>query len=65
MQSYLAELTDDDIYQPFDLNLEVWQVLFHVLNHGTDHRAQMLAMLNQLGVETFPQDYAFFLFGKI
>ena len=65
MRGYLEGLTDDDIYQPFEMNLEIWQVLYHVLNHGTDHRAQMLAMLNQLGVETFPQDYALFLFGKI
>ena len=65
MRSYLSELTDEAIYQSYEMNLEVWQVLFHVLNHGTDHRAQMLAMLNQLGVKTFPQDYALFLFGKI
>jgi uncharacterized damage-inducible protein DinB len=65
MQAYLAGLTDDELCRPFEKDLEVWQVLFHVLNHGTDHRAQMLAMLNQLGVETFPQDYALFLFGKI
>jgi len=65
MRSYLDDLSDDDIYRPFEMNLEVWQVLYHVLNHGTDHRAQMLAMLDKLGVETFPQDYALFLFGKI
>jgi uncharacterized damage-inducible protein DinB len=31
---------------------------FHVLNHGTDHRAQILAALAALGVTTFPQDFA-------
>jgi uncharacterized damage-inducible protein DinB len=36
-------------------------VLIHVANHGTDHRAQLLALLNQLGVKTFPQDYFFFI----
>ena len=65
MQDYLDGLTDEDVYRPFEQGLEVWQVLFHVLNHGTDHRAQMLAMLNQIGVETFPQDYVHYLFGRI
>ena len=65
MKEYLDQLGDEVIHQPFDMGLEVWQVLFHVLNHGTDHRAQMLYMLNQLGVETFPQDYALYLFGKV
>ncbi len=40
-------------------------MLIHVANHGTDHRAQLLALLNQLGVETFPQDYFFFMIGKM
>ncbi|MFN2190268.1 MAG: DinB family protein, partial [Candidatus Promineifilaceae bacterium] len=53
MKEYLDTLRDEDIHQPFEMGMEVWQVLFHVLNHGTDHRAQLLAMLNQLGVETF------------
>jgi uncharacterized damage-inducible protein DinB len=33
----------------------------HVINHGTDHRAQILAMLNQLGGETVEQDLIFYL----
>lgn len=31
----------------------------------TDHRAQTLAILAQLGVETFPQDYALYTMGKL
>ena len=65
MLAYLNDLSDAELYRPFEEGLEVWQVLFHVLNHGTDHRAQMLAMLNQLGVKTFPQDYALYLLGRI
>jgi uncharacterized damage-inducible protein DinB len=42
----------------------VWQVLFHVLNHGTDHRAQVLSMLAQLGVSGYAQDYYLYLLGK-
>jgi uncharacterized damage-inducible protein DinB len=34
----------------------VWEILVHVINHGTDHRAQMLAMLHQMGAPTLEQD---------
>ncbi len=33
-----------------------WQVLLHVVNHGTDHRAQVLRVLHDLGAPTFDQD---------
>jgi uncharacterized damage-inducible protein DinB len=39
-----------------------WEILLHVANHATDHRAQILAMLNQhFGVETTEQDLLFYL----
>jgi uncharacterized damage-inducible protein DinB len=62
MRDYLTALTDDQLNAPMD-NLQAWQVLIHVANHGTDHRAQVLAMLNALGVKTFPQDFIFHLWG--
>lgn len=66
MRDYLAALKDEHLPRLFTQGLSVWQVLFHVLNHGTDHRAQVLAMLNQHhGVATGPQDYALFIFGRI
>lgn len=33
-----------------------WQVILHMVNHGTDHRAQLLRCLHDLGAPTFPQD---------
>ncbi len=45
--------------------MDVWEVLFHVLNHAADHRAQTLAPLYAPGARTFPQDYAFFVMGKL
>ncbi len=33
-----------------------WQILLHVVNHGTDHRAQILALLHELGGQTIEQD---------
>jgi uncharacterized damage-inducible protein DinB len=67
-RDYLAALRDDMLFtQPIvepeeDKVLMVWQVLLHVANHATDHRAQLLRQLNDLGVETLYQDYIFYIF---
>ena len=68
MRRYLAELQDDMLFgKPIkepdeDRELIVWQVLLHVVNHGTDHRAQLLRALNDLGVKTEPQDFIFYVY---
>lgn len=67
MRGYLAELQDDMLFEkPFaegeDKDLVLWQVLLHVANHGTDHRAQLLRVLSDLGVKTAPQDYIFYVY---
>jgi uncharacterized damage-inducible protein DinB len=68
MRAYLAELQDDmlaatPIKEPEeDKDLIVWQVLLHVANHATDHRAQILRVLNDLGAKTNYQDYIFFVY---
>ncbi len=68
MRAYLGTLKDEmlntkPIREPEeDRELKVWQVLFHVLNHGTDHRAQILRLLHDLGVETTSQDYIFYAY---
>ena len=68
MRAYLAELRDDMLFtKPIkepeeDKDLIVWQVLLHVVNHGTDHRAQILRLLNDLGLDTVSQDYIFYVY---
>ena len=68
MRAYLAQLRDDMLFdKPIeepeeDKALVVWQVLLHVVNHGTDHRAQLLRLLNDLGLETVSQDYIFYVY---
>jgi uncharacterized damage-inducible protein DinB len=37
-----------------------WEMLWNLVNHGTDHRAQTLAMLHELGAPTFEQDIMFY-----
>ena len=71
MRDYLAELRDDMLFdtpiaEPAeDKDLIVWQVLLHVGNHGTDHRAQLLRLLNDLGVKTTSQDYIFCVYDNV
>jgi uncharacterized damage-inducible protein DinB len=67
MRTYLATLQDSMLLQkPFsegeDKDLILWQVLLHVGNHGTDPRAQLLRLLNDLGVKTGPQDFVFYAY---
>jgi len=68
MRAYLEQLQDTALFnQPIvepaeDRSLMVWQVLIHVINHGTDHRAQMLRQLHDFGLQTTSQDYIFFAY---
>jgi uncharacterized damage-inducible protein DinB len=67
MRDYLAKLQDGMLFEkPFadgeDKDLITWQVLIQVANHGTDHRAQLLKLLNELGVKTVSQDYIFYAY---
>jgi uncharacterized damage-inducible protein DinB len=66
MRDYLAALRDDMLFEKpsaegEDKDLILWQVLLHVVNHGTDHRAQILRLLSDLGIRTPPQDYIFYV----
>ena len=62
MQLYLDTLEDQDLSRVVEIDtgatFKVWQGLIHVINHGTDHRAQLLALLHSMGHTTLPQDYA-------
>jgi uncharacterized damage-inducible protein DinB len=66
-RAWLAALTDEalgrkPIAEGEDKDLLLWQILLHVANHGTDHRAQLLRLLNDLGVKTTSQDYIFYVY---
>ncbi len=67
MRAYLADLRDDMLQEkPFtddeDKALILWQALLQVINHGTDHRAQLLRILHDLGAKTTAQDYIFYAY---
>jgi uncharacterized damage-inducible protein DinB len=70
MRAYLADLRDDMLFtKPFsegeDKDLVLWQILLHVGNHGTDHRAQLLRILHDLGAETVAQDFVFYAYKQV
>jgi uncharacterized damage-inducible protein DinB len=67
MRDYLASVHDTMLFEkPFvdgeDKDLILWQVLLHVVNHGTDHRAQLLRCLSDFGLKTTAQDYIFYVY---
>jgi uncharacterized damage-inducible protein DinB len=69
VRAYLAALTDDSArdvlrYQRTDgtpLETPVWVILYQVVNHATDHRAQIMALIHSMGGPTFAQDFMFFM----
>jgi len=68
MRNILKNLNDDLLIKPFPGSEGAFnhgQMLLHVVNHGTDHRAQLLKMLHAHGIETFPQDYIFFALDRM
>lgn len=70
MRTYLADLQNEmlltkPIQEPAeDQGFMVWQVLLHVVNHATDHRAQLLRLFNDLGIQTSWQDYIFYAYSN-
>ncbi len=67
--AYSASLTETHLAQIITFDLPHrggqkenprWQILQHVINHATDHRAQTLATLHSLGAPTVEQDMMFF-----
>ncbi len=65
MRDYLKNVSDDSLMdkplEDEDQDLFLWQVLVHVVNHGTDHRAQILRVLHDLGIKTQSQDFIFYV----
>ncbi|MFM2031793.1 MAG: hypothetical protein RLZZ297_558 [Chloroflexota bacterium] len=64
--TYLDTITEAKLHsQPLegeDKELRVWQVLLQVVNHATDHRAQILRALHDMGHKTTSQDYIFYAY---
>ena len=67
MRDFLSTLTDDDLERSitppfFNMpTLKLRDALLQMVNHATDHRAQILAGIHCLGGRTVAQDYVRYL----
>lgn len=68
-REYAAVLTDDQldgvlVYTSINGNARreqiLWEGLAQIINHATDHRAQILSLIHQVGGRTLAQDYIFY-----
>ena len=60
----LREVTYSISRRPEPTTNTVWEILVHMVNHGTDHRAQVLALLHRLGAPTFEHDLILYLWDR-
>jgi uncharacterized damage-inducible protein DinB len=67
-RKYLDSISEADLSGTFDytrgndeaVTSIVREILWHVVNHGTDHRAQILQLCHTYGAPTFEQDMFFY-----
>jgi uncharacterized damage-inducible protein DinB len=62
LADYVEKLTASEWNEhPRDIPFPRWQVLLHVINHGTDHCSTVLQRLHEFGAPTFEQDFIYWL----
>lgn len=68
VRDYLAHMTAAELTRTVrpsfwkdPWSVQAWQGLMQVLNHSTDHRAQLLDTIRELGGATVEQDYLSYL----
>ena len=68
-KEFTAGLTDQQVMQTIEYtsvngivkrSQPMWEGLAQIVNHATDHRAQTLALIHQVGGETLAQDFIFY-----
>lgn len=65
VKTYIETLDEAALeYHPKGLPMNRWQVLLHLVNHGTDHRAQVLRALHDFGAPTFDQDLVYYMMSR-
>ncbi len=62
--AWLANLTDEFVAMKFD-GVPIWQMLVHVVNHGTQHRAEAAALLSAEGRSPGELDLIHFSYERV
>jgi uncharacterized damage-inducible protein DinB len=68
-RKYLVQLTPEDLTRTYEYTTSSGETfsrvlghnLLHIVNHGTDHRAQIFRLLHDYGVNTDAQDFEYYL----
>ena len=65
ISDYAETLTEPELGEnPMDIQNPRWQVLLHIINHGTDHRSTVLQRLHEFGATTFDQDFIMWVWSR-
>lgn len=65
LAAYVHNLSQAELDQnPADIPGPRWEVLMHLVNHGTDHRSTVLQKLHEFGAHTFDQDFILWIAEK-
>lgn len=65
LRDYVQQLDDSQLNERAEgIPSPRWQILMHLVNHGTDHRATVLQRLQECGAPTFDQDLILWLWEK-
>lgn len=74
MLGFVSALDQDDLNEKITYEIQSrsiqtsnhrWEILLHLFNHATDHRSQILTLLNtKFLIDTPEQDYIFYLWEK-
>ncbi len=55
---YTQQVSESELNEnAVDMPSARWEILLHIANHGTDHRATVLQQLHEYGAPSFGQDY--------
>jgi uncharacterized damage-inducible protein DinB len=68
-RAFVNNLSDEQLAQTIEYtsinglvkrSQPLWEGLAQIINHATDHRSQMLALIHQVGGKTVAQDFVFY-----
>jgi uncharacterized damage-inducible protein DinB len=65
LTEYVSRLREEELGQnPVHVSSPRWQILLHMINHGTDHRSTVLQKLTEYRAPVFDQDLISWLWSR-